>query len=291
MLPSGLFNLFAQISDEFGWDNKGNVWVWGKVRVGEIQLRITELFKSKTLLEEDSLIHQLQRENPNLKEFFLRACLRTHSDLDREDGMIVYKNRNKYRTGVIIQALQKLGRPAHFTEITEVVNQLLTPEMQADSHNIHANIQRHPEIFVWVGRGTYGLAEAGLERSEFYPDIIEQVFRECGHPLSIQETLSRVCDVRDCKESTVMMLLTLNPRFRAFPGDVYGLAEWRDNEFNNPLYREKRLLAAVTKDEFLNRRKPKTEVARTLRDIDNLFVAVCSDNRIAKLPLFDRDEQ
>jgi hypothetical protein len=292
MRISGLLNLFARISGEFGWDSRANVWVWDQIRVVDIQSQIRKMLKSMYPLDKSTFITELRQANPDLKEQFLMGCLRTHPDLDvRDDGVLVYKNLARHRTGVIIQALRQIGRPAHYTEITEEVNRLLPEEIEAYPHNIHAHMQRLPDIFVWVGRGTYGLAEAGLERSEFYADIIERIFRECGHPLSIQETLSRLCDVRDCKESTVMMLLTLNPRFRTFPGDVYGLAEWQDDDFFDPLYREKRLLAAVTEDEFLNRRKPKTKVARTLRNIDNLFGTARSDSRTAKLPLFDRNEQ
>ena len=267
----GLLNLFAQISGEFAWDSRANVWVWDQIQVASIQSQIRKLLKSMPPMDKSAFIDQLRRINPDLSEEFLVACLRTHPDLDiRDDGAFVYKNWARNRTGVIIQALRQIGRPAHYTEITEEVNRILPEEMEADPHNINAHMQRLPEIFVWIGRGTYGLAEVGLERSEFYADILERVFRECGHPLTIQETLTLVCDIRDCKESTIMMLLT-DPRFRAFPGDVYGLEEWRDDEFCGAAYREQRLLTSITDDELLSRRKRKPRVAQTLRDIDSLL--------------------
>lgn len=281
----GLLSLFAHISEEFKFDNKADVWVWGKTSVAEIQAQIREILKTMPSMNENALVAYLQQADPGLKGKLIVACLRTHPDLERrEDGTVVFKEWARNRTGAIIHALRQIGRPAHYTEITRVVNQLI-PEMQAHPHNIHAQMQRLPGAFVWVESGTYGLAEWGLERSEFYADIVERALRECGHPLSIQEMLTRVCDVRDCKESTVAMLLTLNPRFRQFSGSVYGLAEWRDDEFPNPSYREKRLLAAIADDKFLNRHKSKPNMIQTLRDIDELLGTARSRCNTIDFPL------
>ena len=237
------------------------------------------------------MLTELQQVYPDLEASFLRACLRTHPDIEQtEDGRVTFKKWARRRTGIIIQALRQICRAGLFTEITVVVNQLLPPEAQVEPHNIHAHIQRLSDKFVWVERGTYGLAEWGLERSEFYPDIMERVLRESGHPLTIQETLTRVCEIRDCKESTIVMTLTLNPRFRVFPGNVYGLAEWRDEDFAGDVYREKRLLAAITEDELLNRRRPKQNVAQTLQDIDDLLSTARTANRVVVLPLFYQGE-
>lgn len=289
---SGLLNLLARISGKFKYDSQVEVWTWGKLPITAIHRQIKKILRSTPLMSDTVLLTQLQKTYPNLEISFLQACLRTHPDIEQtEDGRVTFKKWARRRTGIIIQALRQIGRPAHFTEITEIVNQLLPPEAQVEPHNIHAQIQRLANTFVWVERGTYGLAEWGLERSEFYPDIVEHVLRESEHPLTIQETLTRVCEIRDCKESTVLMLLTLNPRFRVFPGNVYGLAEWRDEDFLDDAYREKRLLASITEDELLNRRKPKQNVAQTLQDIDDLLGAARTQNHVVELPLFYRRKE
>ena len=110
---------------------------------------------------------------------------------------------------------------------------------------------------ILIGYGTY-YAETLLERrfinsnpsarliyiTNDWECVVPQSLRESGRPLSIQAVFTRVCDVRDCKESTVSMLLTLgsNGRFRSFPGDLYGLAEWNDDDFSDLSLRGKRLL-------------------------------------------------
>lgn len=290
--PLGLCALFAEISDKFGHDSTTDVWVWGKLHISEIHRQIKQLLKLMPYISETELLTQLQKACPGFEPSFLQTCLKMHPDLEiTEDGIVTFKKWSRHRKAVIISALRQIGHPAHYTEITEVANQMLPSDMQVEPHNIHAQLQRMSDTFVWVESGTYGLAEWGLERSKFYVDIIKRIFKECGHPLSIQETLTQVCAVRDCKESTVTMLLTFNEQFRKFPGDVYGLAEWHEDEFPDATYREKRLLAEIANDDLLQRRKPKLKVAQTLQDIDDLLGMARSENRIAELPLFYGEKQ
>jgi len=287
MLPLGLCALFAEISQEFCRDSKSQTWIWGKFPVATVQTEVKKILRNSGSIEQGALVTQFLEKYPDLKESFILACLRTLSDIElTQDGFIVPKWTRR-RVGVVVQALRQIGHPAHYTEIAEMVNQLLPQELQQTGpHNVHAQLQRLPDTFVRVASGTYGLAEWGLERSEYYIDIIERIFLESGHPLTIQETLSKVCEIRNCRESTVTMLLMLNERFRAFPGNAFGLVEWQEEDYLNESYREKRLLSAITEDELLNRRKPQQETARTFQDIDNLLSNARSRNQIADLPLF-----
>lgn len=283
----GVMRLLSETSEEFKRYNKAGVWVWGdqSEHLLDTQSAIVEVLKAaRAPISQDVFLNRFQASDfyrhhkAKVEHPFLEACLRTHPNVEhREDGLLGLTAWAKHRTDDIIMALRQIGHPAHYTEIAELVNNLLPEDMQAEFHNIHAQMQRYPDIFVRVGQGTYGLAEWGLETAEFYSDIIERIFRECGHPLSPQQVLTRVCEERDCKETTVLMLLQLNDRFRAFPGEVYGLVGWRDDEFPDQSYREKRLIATIADSAMLNRRKPPRDVAQALQDVDALISSARSD--------------
>ena len=284
----GLMRLLGETSNDFTRYNRAGVWVWGDQSelLLDTQSMIMEVLKAaKAPIGQDTLQDRFQVSDfyrlhrAELTDTFLRACLRTHPNVEhRGDGLLGLTVWAKHRIDDIIMAMRQISHPAHYTEITELVNKLLPEDMQAEPHNIHAQMQRYPDIFVRVGQGTYGLAEWGLEPAEFYPDIIERIFRECGHPLSLQQILTRVCEERDCKETTVTMILQFNDRFRAFPGGVYGLTEWRDDEFPDRSYREKRLIAAIVESEVRNKRKPKREIVHALQDIDDLIGSARTNN-------------
>lgn len=278
-----LIRLLSKTWGEFTGHKKEALWVWANknsVRL-DIQAQIVRVLRStKAPMSEKELLDHLRRSEfyhlhkSELSASLLKVCLRTHPDLEhREDGLVGLATWAKHRIDDIIMALRRIGHPMHYSEITEMANKLLPPDMQTGPHNIHAQMQRYPDIFVRVGQGTYGLAEWGLEPAEFYPDIIERIFREVGHPLLLPEVLTKVCEVRDCKQSTVAMLLQFNDQFRSFPGGLYGLAEWDDDKFPDSSYREKRLIAAIV-DSDTQRRKSKPEVTKALRDIDDLISRV-----------------
>jgi DNA-directed RNA polymerase alpha subunit len=282
-----LMRLLSEVSEEFTRYNRAGVWARGVDihLILDVQSKIAATLKAaKAPMKPEDIVLRLQENwyyhilRFEISEAFLRACVRTHPNLDHHgDESVGLASWAKHRLDEVILALRQIGQPAHYSEITEAVNKFLPEDMQTESHNIHAQMQRNPDIFVRVGQGTYGLAEWGLETAEFYPDIIERILRESGHPLSLQQVLSMVCEQRDCKESTVAMLLQFNDRFRSFPGGVYGLAEWHDDEFPDPSYREKRLVAAIADGEVRNKRKPKREIAQALQDVDDLISSARSN--------------
>jgi len=217
-----------------------------------------------------------------LSDTFFFAFLRVNPDfVFYEDDNIGLEKWSGKTVQACVIALRRIGHPAHFNEIAQVVKEIFGPETDIRAHPVHAALQRRPTLFARVGQGTYGLVEWGLEQVEFYPDIIERIFHKVGHPLSLQEIFTRVCEIRDSKESTVMMLLTLNDRFRAFPGEVYGLADWREEDFSDLSYREKRLLEVVVEEDPQKKRRPKPQVIQALSDIDELISHARSSEKSA----------
>ena len=119
-----------------------------------------------------------------------------------------------------------LGRPAHYTEMARLTNEVLPASMRTSDRLIHAQMQRESDVFARVGRGTYGLKEWGLERPPYYADIIAEVLEGEGHPLRPSYIFERVNEVRPAKESTVVMTLIMHPHFKRFDDRTYGLRSW-----------------------------------------------------------------
>jgi hypothetical protein len=121
-------------------------------------------------------------------------------------------------------SLKLLGRPAHFREIAEKSRVLLGRRKPLNVGTIHNALGTKPKTFVWVGQGTYGLAEWGLKRAPYIKDRLIELLSETHYPLPYWHLKERVLEVCNCKEDSVRMTLDLNPTlFRKFDGDQYGL--------------------------------------------------------------------
>jgi hypothetical protein len=125
-------------------------------------------------------------------------------------------------TTVAEAALRLLGRPAHFREITTKVNEISGRPLK--ELTIHGAIIRHPQTFVWLKDGTYGLAAWGFRKPPFVTDRLIQLLSIAGHPLSLQCLEREVLDVCNCKPATVRMELHFNPQyFVSLPNHEYVL--------------------------------------------------------------------
>jgi hypothetical protein len=92
----------------------------------------------------------------------------------------------------------------------------------------HAQISNKPDVFVWVDRGTYGLAEWGIQRVRFYVDIAEELLEKQGKPLSFEEIFSVVDAERKASPESIKFMLQTNPCFSQYPEDRFGLAIWSE---------------------------------------------------------------
>jgi DNA-binding CsgD family transcriptional regulator len=74
--------------------------------------------------------------------------------------------------------------------------------------------------------GTYGLVSWGLVPAESYVDIVAQLLRETGHPLTEGEILGAVSQSLPVKQNSLGMMLDLNSRFYQSLETTYGLRAW-----------------------------------------------------------------
>jgi len=90
---------------------------------------------------------------------------------------IIFKRITK--TQKLYLALKQIGKPAHFSEVTDMYMHLF-PREYTTEHSIHAALLREEYGVVWIGsKGTFALEEWGYERpTSSLMDTIAQIVEE-----------------------------------------------------------------------------------------------------------------
>lgn len=115
--------------------------------------------------------------------------------------------------------MRRAGRPMHFKEVATEINKTFGKKAHvATCHNELIKDSR----FVLVGRGMYGLKDWG-HTGGVVRDVIFEVLKEAGRPISKEEIIKRVLDKRIVKPNTVLVNLQNGKYFRKVAGD-YTLA-------------------------------------------------------------------
>lgn len=115
--------------------------------------------------------------------------------------------------------MRRKGQPMHFKEVAQEINKTFGKRAHvATCHNELIKDSR----FVLVGRGMYGLREWG-HTGGVVRDVITEVLKEAGRPLSKDETIKRVLAKRMVKPNTVLVNLQ-NSKFFKKVGTEYTLA-------------------------------------------------------------------
>ena len=115
--------------------------------------------------------------------------------------------------------MRRKGSPMHFKEVALEINKTFGKKAHvATCHNELIKDSR----FVLVGRGMYGLKDWG-HTGGVVRDVITEVLKEAGHPLSKEEIIKRVLLKRIVKPNTVLVNLQNGKFFRKVAGE-YTLA-------------------------------------------------------------------
>lgn len=233
--PAGLSRFVLQLSSKFV-EIGDEVWALAKYplkyrpTVVENAVRLLEARRSRmrfnALVSEIRHVSSIAEAVPVLDSLFIEACIKADPELEvNSDGWcILTKWRTRY-LDEIVQVLRDEGKPLHYTVISKRINDSASNKQVSD-HNVHALLQREETVFVRVDPGTYGLREWGHEPAPYYLRLIEDTFRTAGKPLEPKEVIRCVSEVRPCKESTIMMYLTLNERFVRLESGEFALREW-----------------------------------------------------------------
>jgi DNA-binding winged helix-turn-helix (wHTH) protein len=117
--------------------------------------------------------------------------------------------------------LKKEGKPLHFEEIAGRITEFFGKK--AYPPTVHNELILNEE-YVLVGRGMYALREWGYQDG-VVSDIITEVLKEAGKPLSRDEIVATVLQQRIVKKNTIYLALTDKSRFSRLPNGTYQIAE------------------------------------------------------------------
>ncbi len=123
----------------------------------------------------------------------------------------------------ILLVMRKHGKPMHFNEITQKINEIGFDHRQAYPPTVHNELILNKE-YVLVGRGIYALREWGYKPG-VVADVLADIIREVGQPMDREELMKRVMQQRMVKKNTVALALTNKNKFRRLPDGRYDLAE------------------------------------------------------------------
>lgn len=152
------------------------------------------------------------------KNFVFLACMASPS-IKRHDvvNQTLIENKNKKKKvsykELAFQILSKEKRPMHWSEVVEHAYRMKKRDT-FNSAALYNAISSHPDVFVRVDAGTYALAEWGLSQVDTYPDIIASILKSIGMPLAADTLYLRVNEIRQVKESTLIMSLEMHPSAR-----------------------------------------------------------------------------
>lgn len=117
--------------------------------------------------------------------------------------------------------LKKTGKPLHFKEITNLINESKFDKKPARDVTIHNELILD-DRYVLVGRGIYALQEWGYKRGNVN-DVIADVLKNSKNALTKAEIYVEVSKQKIVKESTIYLSLTSDKRFKKVVGGKYEL--------------------------------------------------------------------
>lgn len=118
--------------------------------------------------------------------------------------------------------LEKHNKPAHFTEITKLINQAKFDQKTAIPQTVHNELIKDPR-FVLVGRGMYALKRWGYQQGTV-AEIIEKIIHVSGKTMPKEQIINQVLKQRFVKKNTIILALQNKTKFQKVNG-LYCLAE------------------------------------------------------------------
>ncbi len=192
-------------------------------------LELTHILeKAGDTMEEEDLIVALQSggKHGNMTRSLLLSVLRVAKNMAQTPAgkwgltswpqVVPKRIRDK-----VFLVLEKYGKPLHFNEIAELINQIF-PDKKVLSRTVH-NELIGDNRFVLVGRGVYALKEWGYQPG-VVADVIKEVLVHAGHPMTTDEIVAEVMKRRQIKRNTVVANLQNKDLFIPAGKGMYTLA-------------------------------------------------------------------
>ncbi|OGY44118.1 MAG: hypothetical protein A3J62_00495 [Candidatus Buchananbacteria bacterium RIFCSPHIGHO2_02_FULL_38_8] len=115
--------------------------------------------------------------------------------------------------------LRKTGKPLHFTEISDLINQTGFDKKVAYPATIHNELILD-DRYILIGRGIYALKEWGY-KSGTVIDIMVDILSKSDKPLTKEEVIEKVLEQRVVRKSTILLALTNKEKVKKLPDGRY----------------------------------------------------------------------
>lgn len=185
---------------------------------------LKEIIESqKSPLHLEDLYEQFQSHNlyekvdktPGDNQAIMEALLRARRDLGKnilgQWGSVDWNTITPKRmTDKAYLILLREGKPLHFTQVADLINQANFDHKKACPATVHNELILDDK-YVLVGRGIYALRDWGYQEGTV-ADIIEKILKEKG-PLSKKELMDEVLKQRMVQKTTVTLALMNKDRF------------------------------------------------------------------------------
>lgn len=165
---------------------------------------------------------QLEKEVDKVVNSYLKISKKVDQNILNEWGIAKWNTITPKRmSDKVYLILRKTGKPLHFTEITELINQANFDKKVAYPATIHNELILD-DRFVLVGRGIYALKEWGYKTGTVM-DIIVDVLTKAGEPMTKDEIIKQVLDQRLVRKSTIYLALTNKEKINKLKNGTYAL--------------------------------------------------------------------
>lgn len=111
----------------------------------------------------------------------------------------------------IYLVLQNHGKPIHFAEIADKINEIRFDNKKANAATVHNELILDNK-YVLVGRGLYGLKDWGYKKGTV-TDVIGEILQEEERPLSREKIIEKVLERRLVKKATIILALMNKDKF------------------------------------------------------------------------------
>ncbi len=200
------------------------------IEANKAPMKLTELidkFKNSNYFSENkekimssSFFLEATEEDVNkILESYLRASRRIKQDLFDEWGLVSWGIvQPKKINDKIYISLKKAGKPLHFVEIANMINENKFDEKIAYPPTVHNELILDDK-YILIGRGIYALKEWGY-KSGNVADVIQELLIEKG-PMTKEEIIENVLSRRTVKKSTIYLSLMNSKKIEKLPDGKY----------------------------------------------------------------------
>lgn len=116
----------------------------------------------------------------------------------------------------IYLVLKNYGKPMHFVEIANRINEIGFDSKKANAATVHNELILDGK-YILIGRGIYGLKEWGYKEGTV-ADVIREILETSEQPLSKDEIVDKVLERRQVKKTTITLALMNKASFERVDG-------------------------------------------------------------------------